>query len=111
MERTMPGRWSKARAARKWRRTTIVMLLIGGLLLAACGGETPQPEARPTAEAQPTAGPGLQTSPLTTPGGDAGLSVLPTPTAQQPPSTAGRSTLELVLLHTNDNWGETEPCG
>jgi hypothetical protein len=86
------------------------MLLIGGLLLAACGGETPQPEARPTAEAQPTAGPGLQTSPLTTPGEDVGLSVLPTPTAT-PSSTAGRSAIEVVLLHTNDNWGETEPCG
>jgi ABC-type glycerol-3-phosphate transport system substrate-binding protein len=22
-----------------------------------------------------------------------------------------RADLELVVLHTNDNWGETEPCG
>lgn len=22
-----------------------------------------------------------------------------------------RPELELVVLHTNDNWGETEPCG
>jgi hypothetical protein len=29
-------------------------------------------------------------------------------------SCAGASSLEpieLVVLHTNDNWGETEPCG
>ena len=22
-----------------------------------------------------------------------------------------RAPLDLVVLHTNDNWGETEPCG
>jgi ABC-type glycerol-3-phosphate transport system substrate-binding protein len=24
---------------------------------------------------------------------------------------AVREPIELVILHTNDNWGETEPCG
>jgi PBP1b-binding outer membrane lipoprotein LpoB len=24
---------------------------------------------------------------------------------------AAREPIELVILHTNDNWGESEPCG
>ena len=49
-------------------------------------------------------------------------SVLPSPTV--PPTVAPTSTpeptptsvptaapIQLTVLHTNDNWGETEPCG
>jgi hypothetical protein len=89
----------------------IFLLLIPGLVLAACGGETPEPGPQPTTELQSTPESGLQTSPLATPDGDAGLSVLPTPTATLPPPAADLSAVDLVLLHTNDDWGETEPCG
>jgi hypothetical protein len=41
---------------------------------------------------------GLQTSPLAA------------ATATAVPA-AGKAPLALVVLHTNDNWGETEPCG
>ena len=34
--------------------------------------------------------------------------VVPTDT---PEPTATPAPLQLVILHTNDNWGETEPCG
>ena len=33
-----------------------------------------------------------------------------TPT-DTPQPTATPAPLQLVVLHTNDNWGETEPCG
>lgn len=37
-------------------------------------------------------------------------SSLPTPTTEPDPQTP-REAIELIVLHTNDNWGETEPCG
>jgi hypothetical protein len=44
--------------------------------------------------------------------------VEPLPTVSPAPSPTSTATLrptpspgQLVLLHTNDNWGETEPCG
>jgi hypothetical protein len=93
-------------------RLAASILLVFALLLAGCTVSTPQPE--------------LQRSPLATPRGSTGLSVLPTATmaheaSPTPPPvspsplvpTAFATTLpsRLVVLHTNDNWGETEPCG
>ena len=96
-------------------------LLVLGLLLAGCGPATTEPSG------QTPAGSDAQLSPL------AHVSVLPTPTpvssgAPSPllptdtpaptaaagspaPAPAQTSTDQLVILHTNDNWGETEPCG
>ena len=38
--------------------------------------------------------------------------VVPTETPTDTPEpTATPAPLQLVVLHTNDNWGETEPCG
>jgi hypothetical protein len=108
----------------------IVYLLALSLLVASCGGLTaepegpaalPEPGAR-TAESEPeeptalpkledrTAEPesDLHTSPLTH------SSPLPTPTPSPTDSPSGMpapSPSQLVVLHTNDNWGETEPCG
>jgi hypothetical protein len=48
----------------------------------------------------------LQVSPLS--------QVSPLPVATFTPSptfTATPVAMQLVVLHTNDNWGETEPCG
>jgi hypothetical protein len=47
---------------------------------------------------------------------DTGLSssLLPTKTAlpiRTLTPVPTREPIQLVLLHTNDNWGETEPCG
>lgn len=114
----MPGRRSKSQAAREWQRRLIVLFLISGLLLAGCGVGAPESGPPASPEAGPRLSPGAnlqllpeigrQNSPLATPQGGAGLSVLPTPNSTP---AAGRSGVELVLLHTNDNWGETEPCG
>ncbi len=53
----------------------------------------------------------LPVSPLPTPGSAADpageeLSISPLATA-----TAAPEGLPVVVLHSNDNWGETEPCG
>lgn len=51
-------------------------------------------------------------------GRDGSASISPLATVVQQPSTATSPTwtpmpgpVALVVLHTNDNWGETEPCG
>jgi hypothetical protein len=69
------------------------------LALAGCGS-LPSPADplarmpdRPAREA-------AQVSPL------AWLSPLATPAG-----ASAREPVDLVVLHTNDNWGETEPCG
>ncbi len=83
----------------------IVALLILLNLVAGCGGATPEADS--------------QVSPLAstrTLARTATLSPLPAPTATLPPTLAPTATLppapvQLTILHTNDNWGETEPCG
>lgn len=79
-----------------------LLLLILSLLLAGC--------------AETTSDAGQQLSPLATGLADGNSPALPT--ATPPPSvgaspllTAGQSSSQLLVLHTNDNWGETEPCG
>lgn len=42
-------------------------------------------------------------------GAPAGDSVSVSPAESTPNDR--RESIELVVLHTNDNWGETEPCG
>lgn len=79
----------------------IAGLLVLSLIVSGCGAATP--------------GAGQSTSTLS-------QSVLPTPVV--PPTAAPTSTpeststpaptlapIQLTVLHTNDNWGETEPCG
>ena len=66
-------------------------LLAGLLLLAGCssrGGAEGSLSVSPVSTPMPV--------PSSTP------SVAPTPVA---------GPVRLVVLHTNDNWGETEPCG
>ena len=40
------------------------------------------------------------------PGGD----LVSVSSAESTPNDS-RESMQLVILHTNDNWGETEPCG
>jgi hypothetical protein len=96
-----------------------VGLLVVGLVLVGCGAST---ETSPTAVTQNTASPtdGLegeslqsplsQHSPLATATPFLAVSLAPAQTpvpTHQPMALPG----QLVVLHTNDNWGETEPCG
>lgn len=80
--------------------TTILMVL--GLLVAGCG---PTPVPSGTVETGDS-----QTSPLS-PASTLFVetkALTPTPV---PVLTELPEPLQLVVLHTNDNWGETEPCG
>jgi hypothetical protein len=88
-------RW-KGRARPSGLGSWLACLLVVGLLAISCGTVTP------TAS--------VQTSPL------AANSPLPSATVAPIPRPTSTATLlpapvTLVILHTNDNWGETEPCG
>ena len=79
----------------------IAGLLILGLILAGCETAAPGTSRPPSTLAQSV----LQ-SPLASPTAVPASAPEPTPT---PIPT--QSPIRLAVLHTNDNWGETEPCG
>jgi hypothetical protein len=93
-----------------------IACLLALLLVTGCGPETKQslPMTGVTSALAPGAEAGVTPAPLpvasavpeTTADPAADVATSPLPTAG-----AGRSPLPLVVLHTNDNWGETEPCG
>ena len=92
------------------RCVLVAGLLILCLVTASCGWQTlpESPEKAPDLEADTS--PLVQQSPLAT----ALPESLPPPTTEILPTEAspqGQAALPLVILHTNDNWGETEPCG
>jgi 2',3'-cyclic-nucleotide 2'-phosphodiesterase (5'-nucleotidase family) len=72
-------------------RLRVVALLIVLGLVVSCGGTTPEADSQvsPLAPASP---------------------LLPTVT-MAPTATPAPAPIQLTILHTNDNWGETEPCG
>ena len=84
---------------------SLICFLALSLAVAGCGSEAATPESD------------LQQSPLAVfsplPTATSMLTATPTPTTPAPTATPvptpGSS--QLVVLHTNDNWGETEPCG
>ena len=85
----------------------IAGLLILSLILAGCETATPVGEAPASTMAQSV----LQ-SPLAPPTAAPTSTPEPTPTPQPTPTSAPTAVpIQLTVLHTNDNWGETEPCG
>ncbi len=99
------------------RNVLLVTCLVTLALLAACGSGPGGPVlqlATPTANTQLPDGAQSAAKP-------AAAAVLPTaratavplkPTATPRPSaTVAAGSDLLTILHTNDNWGETEPCG
>ncbi len=93
-----------------WKRHSFWIVLVYAIGLAAggCGSTSPSggvlesplaavsPLSTESPSPVPTPTPTPTVSPTQTP------TVSPTPTAMP---------IQLVVLHTNDNWGETEPCG
>jgi hypothetical protein len=113
--RSVTDRW-KDRVFSARSGLYILCLLFLSVAVAGCATAT----VAPTDEAQhsPLAydSPLPTTAPLSTV--TAQPTVEPLPTASPAPSPTATPTLrpapnpgQLVLLHTNDNWGETEPCG
>jgi len=82
----------------------LVSLLVLGLFVAGCGEPVVTGEPEPTRQTEAQLSPLVADSPVPTP--TPLPSDTPTPTPRPRPSPG-----QLVLLHTNDNWGETEPCG
>lgn len=84
-------------------RLSLWAMLLGLVLVVGCGagalpaddGKTPEHSVSPLPAVS-------QVSPLSLETESLARSPMPTPTPES---------LQLVVLHTNDNWGETEPCG
>jgi hypothetical protein len=104
---------------RDWKRVArpgwlFTGLMVVSLLAAACGTAPPEADEQssvaivaslPATSVVPATEPATPmptdtATPLPTD------TATPAPTATQPPAP-----VDLVILHTNDNWGETEPCG
>ena len=79
----------------KWHIFLVVLLVV---LVSGCSAPTPEDNSPPSVLAM--------VSPLSTPTLAPTPTVAPTATPAPPPSP-----IQLVVFHTNDNWGETEPCG
>jgi predicted small lipoprotein YifL len=93
-----------------FRWPTIIVLLVLSLVIAGCGTATPEPTppAMVPSQVSPLPASGVQPTPSAE--APSQVSPLPTPTSELAPAL-GTAPFQLVLLHTNDNWGETEPCG
>jgi hypothetical protein len=77
----------------------LILAAVSVLLLVGCGAAL-APDGEESVSPLATQG-GLQETPL-----------LPTTVATaRPRPTVTPALLSLLVLHTNDNWGETEPCG
>jgi hypothetical protein len=78
------------------RLSTAAGLLALCLLAVGCATDTPEATS-PVSPTQPVLPVATSTAVPTS-------TSVPTPTPTAEP-------VQVVILHTNDNWGETEPCG
>ena len=79
----------------------IAGLLILTLIAAGCGTATPE-AGQPASTLAQSVLPSPSVPPTAAP------TSTPEPTPTSVPTAAP---IQLTVLHTNDNWGETEPCG
>lgn len=89
---------------------SLFCLLILGLVLVGCGTATPESDAQVSPEPDAQFSPLAHVSPLATATPFPTETPVPQPTFTPTPMVTP-APLQLVVLHTNDNWGETEPCG
>jgi hypothetical protein len=100
------------------RRSWTVWLLVLSLGLASCGpaqqvedeAETLPTWTLPTAAAKLTVTASASATALASSVPTAAPKSTDTPTPV-PTATPVPEPVDLVVLHTNDNWGETDPCG
>ena len=102
-----------------------LFLVALGLFLAGCGSAGPGEELQvtplgvtvspePSQPPSPTPTQLPPQSPIPTPTPLPPQSPIPTPTtlsSESPIPTPAQQSGQLIVLHTNDNWGETLPCG
>jgi hypothetical protein len=79
-------------------KLALLLALVLGVGLVSCASALPKSGSQASDSGQPVA---LPTAAPTS---------QPATTATAAPSVTPALT-ELLVLHTNDNWGETEPCG
>jgi hypothetical protein len=96
----------------------VLGMLALSLGLAGCGATTPEaveqtsPLARVSPLSTPTFSPTPVPAPTLTPVPAPTLTPTPLPGPTFTPTAEAVFTgAQWVVLHTNDNWGETEPCG
>ena len=107
MRYRLAGQSARIRVPSRWVIGTACLLLLG-LILAGCGDPTP------ATQADLLQSPLVADSPLPTATAPEMPTATMVPTLTPQPSPTELPTLapdQLVVLHTNDNWGETEPCG
>lgn len=89
-------------------RWGIVLLLLAGLL-SGCGPGPKQEPTPPAATAVPQPPPSPTPQAATLSPTNTQVVVQPSPTA--PPTQVARQPVQVTILHTNDVYGEIEPCG
>jgi len=108
MIRTLaPEHLEKRRVLGRWTLGAALLLVLGSILVG-CGSPTP------TAQTDLMQSPLVADSPLPTPTATKAPSATLVPTFTPQPTPTPLPTPapgQIVVLHTNDNWGETEPCG
>jgi hypothetical protein len=88
-------------------RWWVAGLLLLSLLLAGCESATPG-QGLPTS----TLAESVLQSPLVPPTAAPTSTLKPTSAPEPTPTLAlTAAPVQLTVLHTNDDWGETEPCG
>lgn len=114
MSRRKPARRQKSRGPSPAVRALLALGVVFGVLGAVAGGLWAMtPKETPTAVAQSTSTPTLTPTPRPTSTATAVPSPTPlpeTPTVTPTPTPAAEP-FTLTLLHTNDTWGYTQPCG
>jgi hypothetical protein len=95
-----------------WGYRFFCLLIVG--ILIGCGSATPGPDVRVSPEPDAQLSPLAHVSPLATATAMPTKMPTETPTLQPtftPTPAVIAEPMQLVVFHTNDNWGETEPCG
>jgi len=112
MPRTKPARRQKKPGLRPTVRALLALGIVFGALGAVAGGLWAMaPRATPPVVAQSTPAPVATSTTRPTSTATAVPSPTPLPQTPTPTPTSPAQPFTLTLLHTNDTWGYTEPCG
>jgi hypothetical protein len=97
----------KGKADLMWLPVRITLLLVLGLLEVGCSNDSRTADFQSPPPISPLP---AETVVPTVADPQSLVQDSPLPTVS-PALTLVPDSVQLVILHTNDNWGETEPCG